>query len=327
MTLLQTHTCTRDLYNSILYGASSMLIKGKEIQEMTLFCSLKNRHRLEYNNMTYPYDLVAIDVDGTLINSENHLTEATKAAVREVLSKNIGVTLVSGRARMTMVPFLTELGLTLPFISSGGAHIIDPVSNKTLYYSEMPKNVLSIIVEHARTAQAPIIFQESDRIFYEGSQEVLQYLSETYKIDITVADEFKANFIQTDDILQAHIEPVKVYMCHDPVIVQGIEAKLAQYHLPIYMTYSAPPYLEITSASATKGKSIQRLAAHLHIPLERILAIGDSRNDLSMFEVVGKRVAMGNGAPELKAAADLIALSNDEDGVAWTLRNIVLEEA
>ncbi len=154
---------------------------------------------------------------------------------------------------------------------------------------------------------------------------MLQYLSDAYKIDITVADDFKAHFIQVDDILQARIEPIKVYMCHDPAIVQGIEAKLKRYHLPIYMTYSAPPYLEITSSEATKGKAIQRLAKHLHIPLERILAIGDSRNDLSMFEVVGKRVAMGNAVPEVQAAADLIAPSNDEDGVAWTLRNIVLQ--
>jgi Cof subfamily protein (haloacid dehalogenase superfamily) len=275
--------------------------------------------------MTYPYDLVAIDVDGTLVNSENHLTEATKAAVRAVMAKNIGVTLVSGRARLTMAPFLAELGITLPFISSSGAHIIDPVSNKTLYYSALPIEVLSVIVKHARAVQSPIIFQESDRLFYEGSPEVLQYLSDTYKIDITVADEFKAHFIQVNDILQAHVEPIKVYMCHDPAIVQGIEAKLKQQHLPIYMTYSAPPYLEITSSNATKGEAIQRLAAHLHIPLERILAIGDSRNDLSMFAVVGKRVAMGNAVPEVLAAADLVAPSNDEDGVAWTLRNVVLQ--
>jgi Cof subfamily protein (haloacid dehalogenase superfamily) len=271
--------------------------------------------------MTYPYDLVAIDVDGTLVNSENHLTEATKAAVQAVMSQNIGVTLVSGRARLTMAPFLAELGITLPFISSSGAHIIDPISNQTLYYSAVPTEVLSVIVEHARAVPAPIIFQESERIFYEGSQELLRDLSETYKIDIAVA----SNFMQVDDILQVHAEPTKVYMCHDPAIVQGIEAKLKQYHFPIYMTYSAPPYLEITSASATKGEAIQRLAQHLDIPLERILAIGDSRNDLSMFEVVGKRVAMGNAVPEVRAAADLIAPTNDEDGVAWTLHNIVLQ--
>lgn len=276
--------------------------------------------------MTYPYELVAIDVDGTLVNSENHLSEATKAAIREVIAHGIGVTLVSGRARLTMAPFLAELGITLPFISSSGAHIIDPASNKTLYYSAMPKEVLSTIVEYARAIPTPIIFQESDRIYYEGSQELLQYLSETYKIDITVSDYFKANFIHVDDILQAHMEPTKVYMCHDPVIVQGIEEKLKQHHLPIAMTYSAPPYLEITSSEATKGKAIQRLAKHLNIPLERIIAIGDSRNDLSMFEVVGKRVAMGNAVPELQAVADVMAPSNDEDGVAWTLHNIVLQK-
>jgi Cof subfamily protein (haloacid dehalogenase superfamily) len=276
--------------------------------------------------MTYPYDLVAIDVDGTLVNSANRLTAATKAAIRDVLAHNIGVTLVSGRARLTMEPFIKELGLTLPFISSSGAHIIDPTNNKTLYYSAMPAEVLSIIVQYAREAHAPIIFQESDRIFYEGSEAELQYLSEAYTIDITVADEFKAHFIQVDDILHAHSEPTKVYMCHDPAIVQGIEAKLKQQHLPIYMTYSAPPYLEITSIDATKGEALRRLATHLNLDLKRILAIGDSRNDLSMFEIVGKRVAMGNAVPEVKAVADLIAPTNDQDGAAWALRTLALQE-
>lgn len=276
--------------------------------------------------MAYPYDLVAIDVDGTLVNSENRLTAGTKAAIRDVLANNIGVTLVSGRARLTMEPFVKELGLTLPFISSSGAHIIDPTSNKTLYYSAMPTEVLGIIVQYAREAHAPIIFQESDRIFYEGSEAELEYLSETYKIDITVVDELKAHFIQVDDILHVHSEPTKVYMCHDPAIVQGIEAKLKQQHLPIYMTYSAPPYLEITSIQATKGEALRRLAAHLNLDPKRILAIGDSRNDLSMFEIVGTRVAMGNAVPEVKAVADLIAPSNDQDGVAWALRTLALQE-
>ncbi len=276
--------------------------------------------------MAYPYDLVAIDVDGTLVNSENRLTAGTKAAIRDVLANNIGVTLVSGRARLTMEPFVKELGLTLPFISSSGAHIIDPTSNKTLYYSAMPTEVLGIIVQYAREAHAPIIFQESDRIFYEGSEAELEYLSETYKIDITVADELKAHFVQVDDILHAHSEPVKVYMCHDPAIVQGIEAKLKQQHLPIYMTYSAPPYLEITSIQATKGEALRRLAAHLNLDPKRILAIGDSPNDLSMFEIVGTRVAMGNAVPEVKAVADLIAPTNDQDGAAWALRTLALQE-
>lgn len=190
----------------------------------------------------------------------------------------------------------------------------------------MTEDVLSVIVEHARAVPVPIIFQESDRIFYEGSQELLQYLWDTYQIDMTVPGDVQAHFIHVDDILQAHAEPTKVYMCHAPAIVAGIEEKLQQHNLPIAMTYSAPLCLEITSLEATKGKAIQRLAKHLNIPLERIIAIGDSRNDLSMFEVVGKRVAMGNAAPELLAVADVIAPSNDEDGVAWTLRTIVLQE-
>lgn len=276
--------------------------------------------------MPYPYDLVAIDVDGTLINSEDRLTPATKAMIQEVQSRNIRVTLASGRPRLTLAPLLAELHITEPYISSTGAHIIDPANDKTLYYATLPKNALTTIAELARAAQVPFLFQESDRVFYEGSKETLQRLSDTYKIDITVADKFKAHFIGVEDLLQMRIEPIKVYICGAPSIVQDIEEQLHEQNLPIYTTYSAPPYLEITSSDATKGEAIKRLTSYLGIPLERVIAIGDSLNDLPLFQVVGTKVAMGNAHPQIKAIADRIAPTNDEDGVAWALRELVLKE-
>src|SRR5262249_52546314 len=94
----------------------------------------------------------------------------------------------------------------------------------------------------------------------------------------------------------------------------------------LHLTYSGPTYLEVTRAEASKGDAVKRLASHLGIALERILAIGDSHHDLSMLAVVGTAVAMGNAAEEGKAAADMVAPSNDEEGVSWVLRELVLAE-
>lgn len=77
---------------------------------------------------------------------------------------------------------------------------------------------------------------------------------------------------------------------------------------------------------ASKGEAIKFLAGYLGMALERMLAIGDSTHDLSMLQVVGTAVAMGNAVEEVKAAAQIIAPTNDEEGVAWVLREVVLAE-
>jgi len=111
-----------------------------------------------------------------------------------------------------------------------------------------------------------------------------------------------------------------------PDLLSKIERKLRLLNLPVYLTYSAPTYLEITRSGINKGEALKILATYLAIPLEHILVIGDSHNDISMFDIAGIAVAMGNAPEEVKAAANLVAPSNDEDGVAWVLRELVLQE-
>jgi Cof subfamily protein (haloacid dehalogenase superfamily) len=94
--------------------------------------------------------------------------------------------------------------------------------------------------------------------------------------------------------------------------------------LDINLTYSAPHYLEITRHGVTKGAALTNLARFLGIPLEQVAAVGDGENDISMFEVAGMSIAMGNAAPQIQQAADLVAPSNDEDGLVWALK--VVEE-
>jgi Cof subfamily protein (haloacid dehalogenase superfamily) len=129
-----------------------------------------------------------------------------------------------------------------------------------------------------------------------------------------------------DDILRACAEPTKINICSNPGHLLEIEKELRLLNLPIYLTYSAPIALEITRLGINKGEALKILAAYLAIPLERILVIGDSHNDISMFKIAGMAVAMGNAPSEVKATADLVAPSNDEDGVAWVLREMVLKE-
>src|SRR6266704_2980371 len=244
------------------------------------------------------YDLVAIDVDGTLVTSENRLSSDIAPLIRETQARGTGVTLVSGRPKLKMTPLLNELDLTLPYIGSGGAYIADPSNNLVILHRPLAREEAVEIVELARTEKAPIISQEPDHLYYEGGIEELEQLIAISKIDITGVEDSQVEIHKVDDVLQACAKPTKITICGEPRHLLDIERKLRLLVLPIYLA----------------------------IPLERILVIGDSHNDISMFGIAGMAVAMGNAPEEVKAAADLVAPSNDEDGVAWVLRELILKE-
>jgi Cof subfamily protein (haloacid dehalogenase superfamily) len=272
------------------------------------------------------FNLVAIDIDGTLVDSRNRLSASIAPSIRAVQARGIGVTLVSGRPKLKMMPLMNELGLKLPYISSGGAYIADPSDHTVIYYSPLAQAEVVEIVELARAVKAPLIAQGPDHLYYEGNVEELEQLIAVSKINMTGVEGSEIDIIQVDDVLRECPEPTKITICGDPVGLLQIEEKLRLRNLPLYLTYSAPTYLEITRSGVNKGEALKLLASHLAIPLERILVIGDSRNDISMFEVAGMAVAMGNAPGEVKVAAKLIAPSNDEDGVAWVLRKLALKE-
>lgn len=272
------------------------------------------------------YDLVAIDVDGTLVTSEKKLSPGIASLMRETQARGIGVTLVSGRSKLKMVPLLKELGLELAYIGSGGAYIADPSKNLVILHCPLGQEETAAIVELARAEKAPIISQEPEHMYYEGSLEELEELIASSRIDTIGVGDSQVEILRVDDILQACAGPTKINICSKPGHLLEIEKQLRLLNLPIYLTYSAPISLEITRSGINKGEALKILATYLTIPLDRILVIGDSHNDISMFKVAGMAVAMGNAPEEVKAASDLVAPSNDEDGVAWVLSKMVLKE-
>jgi Cof subfamily protein (haloacid dehalogenase superfamily) len=289
-----------------------------------------NDHPIGKGNIThdreYLYDLIAIDIDGTLLNSQSKLSGATAPLIRETQATGIGITLVSGRPKLKMLPLMNELGLSLPYIGSGGAYIADPSDQRVIYNQTLTEKEVVSIVGLARIVNSPIISQASDHLFYEGPLEELEQLIAHAKIDIVGVGDTKVAIVPVDDVVQACANPAKITVFGSPAALFEIENVLGQRKPPLYITYSGPTYLEITQAGVNKGEALKRLTTYLAIPLERVLAIGDSKNDISMFQIAGMAVAMGNAPAEVKAEAQYIAPSNDEDGVAWILSELVLKK-
>jgi hypothetical protein len=264
-----------------------------------------------------PIDLVGLDVDGTLLNSEREVPHENTEAIKAVRSAGILVTLVTGRSTFSLEPVLEQFELDIPFICSGGAEIIDPITGKSIDRRVISRTDLEFLVNTARESNAAMFFTLPDGIYYESPPGSLEDWKPSRSFQLT----------EVEDILHENTpKPVKVALYGDPDKLSHIETTIRQHGSAVHTAYPLETFLDITREDANKGAALIRLANHLKVSLERTLVIGDADNDLSMFDVAGMSIAMGNAAPQVKVAADRIAPSNNENGVAWALREIVLEE-
>jgi len=263
------------------------------------------------------FDLVAMDIDGTLLNSEHEVPQENLAAISAVRSAGVLATLVTGRSTFSLVPVFEQIDLDIPYICSGGAEITDPSTGESIDRRVIARSDLEFIVTTARECKIAMFFSLPDGIYYEappGSRE-----------DWTPSRAYQV--IKVEDILSENTaKAVKIALYGDPDRLSQIETTIRQHGPAVHLAYPLEVFLDVTHEDANKGAALIRLVNHLDVSLEKTLAIGDADNDLSMFNVAGLSIAMGNAAPQVKAAADRIAPTNDENGVAWALREIVLSQ-
>ena len=267
---------------------------------------------------TPEYELIAIDVDGTLLNSDFELSPGALDSIQAVREKGIRVSLVTGRGMVALAPIQQALQLEdQPYIAFGGACIVDPSCGDVIYHRPLVHKDAEMLVAIARQEGVGVVFDWQDQVMCESEAGLYTLLRET--IGTEVARSF-------DILAEKKTVPTKATLFGDPDQLKKAELTLQQKTQSLHMTYAGSIFLEVTRAGVDKGNALRRLAANLQIGLERVVAIGDANNDISMFDIAGLAVAMGNAPADVKEAADLIAPTNDDGGVAWALHEIVLRE-
>jgi Cof subfamily protein (haloacid dehalogenase superfamily) len=255
-------------------------------------------------------ELLALDIDGTLLDPDQKVRPAVRAAVQSAMEDGLTVCLVTGRPRCGTLPLLEELAIRAPDITSGGAFIFDPQKDHVVAYCPILPETTRAIVELARRPDVGIFFGSPTLIMYEIPFD-----------DFHRSSTIDQRFLQrTDDLLvDSDLQPGKITLVAEPALLRELEAELSSLPHPIHITYSGEQFLEINHENVNKGYALRRLSEYMKVPLGSIIAVGDSQNDLSMFEVAGISVAMGNASDEVRRYADLLAPSNDEDGIAWVI--------
>jgi Cof subfamily protein (haloacid dehalogenase superfamily) len=263
--------------------------------------------------------LVVSDIDGTLITSKGTISPGTRQAIERVIADGVHFGVASGRPTPRVRDVLEGLGISIPIISSNGAVVEDLNTGEVVWSSHLEHVLARQVLEVVTRFDIMGTFIDTAVGWrFRPERAVLP------EILLQVVAELEARPWEEDDLLFAE-EPVvrKIVVAGEEHVLHELETAVAAME-GIYVTSSWEGNREILLAGVDKANAAKLLAERLGIQPSEVLAIGDHRNDLELVTWAGIGVAMGNAAPELKAAADWITATNDEDGVAVALERFVL---
>ncbi len=265
-------------------------------------------------NRDLPFDLIAIDCDGTLLDSHKNISSGAEQAIRKARSMGVKIALVTGRNPPVLQRVIDKLNLAGPFIGSGGAFVADLATGEIVERHTLLMEDVAALVHLCRQLKVVLFMDHNAWMMTEYVTEAL----------IKIKEEQGYEWEVVPDLLKAIPEsPEKGLVMGENEKLRIICNDFVSRNRAVNITFTSDHSMDILPEGVTKGTALRALANYMKIPTKRIAVIGDYLNDLDMFKVAGKAVAMGNAHELVKAAADLIAPSNDEGGVAWAINALL----
>ncbi len=252
------------------------------------------------------------DLDGTLTNSKKELSPRNREALIALQESGVKVVLASGRPTYGIVPIANELclsdygGYILAF---NGGVIVDCATGEQIYSQELSEELVEPLYRAAKEEGCVILSYKGCEILTEEPEDqYVKFEAMLNKMPTRRIDSFVEEF--------AH-NVSKCLAVGDPERAVALEKRLVGEYGEVMSIYRSEPFfVELVPLGIDKAQSLSKLAIHLGITSEEMVAFGDGFNDLSMIEYAGFGVAMANAQEIVKERADFVALTNDEDGVA-----------
>ena len=272
--------------------------------------------------------LIALDMDGTLLNNANEITTENKEAIQEAAERGIEVVISTGRPFVGVhVEELVPLGVHYAITANGGA-VYQMAGQECIFESSMACGKICPIIRelqkkeihfnafvngkrYGETSRLPII----DRL-------VMPEATKKFIRSTTIAVDDMAAFLEENGL---NVEKMTLNFLEQPDgSFKDRDDVIRLFGRNPYVTYLSGGYsnLELTKAGTTKGLGLKFLADYLHIPLEETMAVGDTPNDLDIIRTARVGVAMEHAYEEVKQAADFVTRSNEESGVAHAIRTL-----
>lgn len=266
--------------------------------------------------------LIAIDIDGTLLNSKRELTPVVKEALQKAVQKGVKVVLCTGRPTSGVVDFLEQLDIVSDdqyVITYNGSLIQTTDGSQSIKEYGLSFKDIQLVKEFADSVNVPYHFSDKEAM-YTTNKDIGKYTVHEAKL---VSMPLKYRTIE--EIKKSKLSAMKAMIVDEAEKLDQVIKEIPKsFSKRFFLIKSAPYYLEVLHKDATKGNALRVLAEHLNIQMSEVMAIGDNYNDMDMLIVAGYSVAMGNAVPTLKTAAKYVTDSNDRDGVAKIVDLLVL---
>ena len=254
-----------------------------------------------------PIRLVAVDLDGTLLNDSKKVSRQTVDALKCLPSRGVRVVIASARPPRSVRHVYAELGLDTLQINYNGALIWDEANRRAVYHRPMAGAVVREIIDAVRDRYEEVLVgcEIMDRWCTDRFDQT--YTTETGRL-------FKPDLVAPLDAFCD--QPVtKLLLLADPLTITRLDPVLIDLPHDVSIVRSDPQLVQIMDAGASKGEALRLVAAHYGVPMSQVMALGDAVNDVPMLEAAGVAVAMDNAHPDVKRVADWIAPSNNDHGV------------
>ena len=270
------------------------------------------------------YKVVALDLDGTLLDSRKCISPRNLAALKAIQAKGLTLIIVSGRHHIAIRPYQVQAELSAPTICCNGAYVYDFAGNRPVDASPLETAQAAAVAAIARRHRVWCSLYAEDAILFEDG--------DPHHIGLrawaeTLPPALRPRLEQVEDCeRQIAAEPViwKCVLTHpEPSVLRSCVDEMRSA-ADLSYEWSWFDVVDVVQKGWTKGRRLAEWARREGVAPEDILAVGDNHNDVSMLILAGTGVAMGNSDDAVKAHADWVTASNDDDGVAVALRRFVL---
>jgi len=274
--------------------------------------------------------LLALDIDGTLLNPRGEITPRTRSALDEVQRRGILVALVTGRRFGSARPVVLELGLSVPLVSHNGALTKNVSTLDTIGFHPLDIETAREVIRIGRAHGTDMICCDDPNGL---GVMVIDGVSPENRALHRYLDKYRDSLREVPDLLEyldhAPIQIMFSGSC-DPIddfadqLQEQLDGRI-QLFKTRYRSVDLT-ILDAISTTASKGASVDEIALSYGIDCADVMAVGDNHNDLTMLRRAGVGVVMANAEDELKAMGFALTASNDDDGVAIAIEKYILEE-
>ena len=288
------------------------------------------------------YKLIAMDIDGTLLDSYGNVSKENIEAIKKAKEQNIEVVLTSGRMPKAMTAIASQINAENYLICGNGAMIYDVKKEKIIYSNYLPKkklleiikiceensisyNVYTTDVIVTKSLNYNLLYYHNENLKNPEEKRIKMYITEdiySYVQNYEGNDFLKITICDSDEqIFKSITNKLKQLKQVDILEVSHMSKKMIKHGSEeIEIAYF---YTEITNENANKWTAIEKLIEYLNIQKEEVVAIGDNINDEQMIKKTGLGVAMGNSSPYVKEIADKVVKDNNSSGVAEAINSIL----